>query len=324
MARTRRASRRVPRIEPRSRLIGNRERCQRCDSASGARLDPGQVRDVRGRTASVRMGGRALGAGGGILGLIIAVVVLLLNGGGGGGTTSPRRGSGANRRRRICSAGVQTGEDANQLQDCRIVGVVNSVQDYWSDTVAGYHEAPTTFFTRPSETGCGIASSAVGPFYCPADESVYVDLGFFDDLAVTVRCARWAVRGGVCHRARVRPSRPEPARYDGAGAETARPARRARRFDWSYRPTATRVCGRTNAVDNRLHRAAHRRRHRERSRRRRGRRRRPHPGARRRPRRSRSVDARVGGAAASVVQHRLRHRRSEPVRHVRHRGVCDA
>ena len=89
------------------------------------------------------------------------------------------------------AAECQTGVDANQSQDCRVVGVVNSVQEYWRDTVNGYREAPTTLFTGQVQTGCGYASSAVGPFYCPVDGGVYVDLGFFDVLE-----SRFGARGG--------------------------------------------------------------------------------------------------------------------------------
>ncbi len=58
----------------------------------------------------------------------------------------------------------QTGDDANQSQDCRIVAVVNSVQEYWSGAVSGYRPADTVLFEGQVSTGCGGASSAVGPF----------------------------------------------------------------------------------------------------------------------------------------------------------------
>ena len=80
------------------------------------------------------------------------------------------------------SSECRTGSDANQREDCRIVGVVNCVQDYWSDHLDGYRQAPTRFFTGQTSTGCGTATSAVGPFYCPADQTVYIDLGFYDEL----------------------------------------------------------------------------------------------------------------------------------------------
>jgi len=161
-----------------------------------ARLDAGQVRDVRGSGGGLgSLGGKgALGAGGGIVGIIAVVLVLLLNGGGGGGTnlidlgTGSGTGTGAGAD---LSSECKTGEDANQRQDCRIVGVVNSVQDYWADTIRGYEEATTTFFTGQVNTGCGTASSAVGPFYCPPDQGVYVDLGFYDDLET-----QFGARGG--------------------------------------------------------------------------------------------------------------------------------
>jgi len=76
----------------------------------------------------------------------------------------------------------QTGADANTRADCRIIGYVNSVQAYWSKQVPNYQEAPTTFYSDAITTGCGNATSQVGPFYCPDDDTVYIDLGFFDTL----------------------------------------------------------------------------------------------------------------------------------------------
>jgi predicted metalloprotease len=140
-----------------------------------ARLNPGQVRDLRG--------GGALALGGGLGGVILLVAVMLLGGDPSqipsellNGTTV---GTGqASDLEQEC----RTGEDANQRQDCRIVGFVNAIQDYWRGRVDNYRLAPTTFFTGSVSTGCGQATSAVGPFYCPEDESVYIDLGFFDQL----------------------------------------------------------------------------------------------------------------------------------------------
>ena len=80
----------------------------------------------------------------------------------------------------------RTGQDANQRQDCRIVAVVNSVQKFWAGVFQRsnrqYHYVDTVFFSGQVDTGCGTADSQVGPFYCPRDKLVYIDLGFFDEL----------------------------------------------------------------------------------------------------------------------------------------------
>jgi uncharacterized protein len=154
----------------------------------GARLDPSQVTDVRGR----RMGGAGgLAIGGGGLGLGVLIVYLLitvLTGGGGLGDLSSleNRRIGAGDMPSQLSEECRTGADANRRQDCRIVAVVNSVQEFWTGVFQRsgdqYRNVDTVFFTDQVQTGCGFASSQVGPFYCPADELVYIDLGFFDEL----------------------------------------------------------------------------------------------------------------------------------------------
>jgi uncharacterized protein len=150
----------------------------------GARLDRSQVEDLRGR----RVGGTpiALG-GGGIVTLIIVLAVLLLGGnplgdGGLGGLTDLADRTAGTGPPAATLEHCQTGEDANQYEDCRILAVVNSVQKYWSGALRGYEPARTRFFDGSVSTGCGSATSAVGPFYCPADRYVYIDLGFFDQL----------------------------------------------------------------------------------------------------------------------------------------------
>jgi predicted metalloprotease len=151
-----------------------------------AQLDPSEVKDVRG--SGFRVGGRglALGGGGG-LGLLLLVAYLLLGGNLsdlGGGSTAPGIDSqpGSSTLQQECS----TGADANKKEDCRIVGYVNSVQKYWSDEFAKsgrkYQPAQTVLFTGQVDTGCGTATTEVGPFYCPEDGHVYLDLGFFNDL----------------------------------------------------------------------------------------------------------------------------------------------
>jgi uncharacterized protein len=148
-----------------------------------ARLDPGEVRDVRGSGFGGR--GLVIGGGGG-LGLILVVVYLLLGGNlsdlGGTSTAPGVTGPGNSNLQQECS----TGADANAKEDCRIVGYVNSVQAYWKDEFARsgqqYEPAKTVLFSGQVDTACGVASTEVGPFYCPEDGNVYLDLGFFDEL----------------------------------------------------------------------------------------------------------------------------------------------
>jgi uncharacterized protein len=159
-----------------------------------AQLDTSQVEDQRGRGG--RMPGGlpvTLGGGGGLIGLVILLAVLFLSGGGASGdlgqledqTVGP--GTASSELQTEC----RTGEDANQREDCRIVGVVNSVQAYWQKTLRGYEPTKTRFFDGVIQTGCGTASKEVGPFYCPQDGYVYIDLGFFDELQ-----SKLGARGG--------------------------------------------------------------------------------------------------------------------------------
>lgn len=154
----------------------------------GAKLDPSQVQDLRGTGG----GGRRMGApvalgGGGVVGIIVLAVILFqaLSGGGGLGGLAPLDDQVIQGGAPVTGSELtecRTGEDANEREDCRVLGFVNSIQSYWSGALRGYEPADTRFFDGEVSTGCGVASSAVGPFYCPADGFVYIDLGFFDQL----------------------------------------------------------------------------------------------------------------------------------------------
>ena len=63
-----------------------------------------------------------------------------------------------------------------------MVGAATSLDDFWSDAVQGYVQPELVLFTGSVETACGAASSAVGPFYCPPDQTVYLDTAFYTDL----------------------------------------------------------------------------------------------------------------------------------------------
>jgi predicted metalloprotease len=138
-------------------------------------------------------GGIAVGGGGlGLAGLVIWLLISLLsNGGGGLGQLAPLEqetvGQGGQAPASTDLAQeCRTGQDANTKEDCRIVAVVNSVQKFWDGVFQRsnrqYQYVDTVFFSGQTDTGCGAADSAVGPFYCPVDKLVYIDLGFFDEL----------------------------------------------------------------------------------------------------------------------------------------------
>ncbi len=134
-------------------------------------------------------GGLAVGGGGvGIAVLVVYLLISLLSGGNALGQLAPldNQQVGQGDSPGEVSTACRTGEDANERQDCQIVAVVNSVQAFWDGVFQRsgrrYPYVDTVFFTDEVQTGCGFASSEVGPFYCPRDQQVYVDLGFFDEL----------------------------------------------------------------------------------------------------------------------------------------------
>jgi uncharacterized protein len=155
-----------------------------------AQLDPGQITDRRG------MGGRGgLAIGGGGIGVVLFLAYILLGGDPSslgpilepGAVTGP--GSTA------IATDCKTGQDANTRDDCRILGYVNSIQAYWTGAFAAsgqrYEPVNTILFSGATSSGCGTASAATGPFYCPTDRHVYLDLDFFTELRT-----RFGAQGG--------------------------------------------------------------------------------------------------------------------------------
>lgn len=159
----------------------------------GANLDTSQV-----------TGGSKGGAviGGGIGGLLLMLVVVLL-----GGNPLNGDGSSAIDVNQVMTGGdsgstvdvsqCKTGADANTNDVCRIVGTVNSVQNYWTEALPKdinrqYRQAQTVIYSGSTQSPCGTASNATGPFYCPSDERVYIDASFFDELS-----SRYGADGGA-------------------------------------------------------------------------------------------------------------------------------
>jgi len=180
-----------------------------------AKLDPSQVEDRRGASGGGAgafggggFGGNGFGVpivvGGGGAGLVITLIVIALYvfGGAMSGPTSssvPAGSAAAYDGAQVDGSTVaqscRTGADANSRTDCLVVGVVNSVQSYWSNELpargVAYAPADTVLYSGATEAGCGLAQSAQGPFYCPVDKKVYLDVSFFDDLHT-----RFGAQGG--------------------------------------------------------------------------------------------------------------------------------
>jgi predicted metalloprotease len=165
----------------------------------GGSLDTSAVQDRRGGGGGLG-GGRGLAVGGGGLGLVGLLVVVLVQvlGGGGGGSTADLAGvlgglgSGQTADNSQLRQSCDDSGDANESVDCAVVADIESIQDYWAQAVPGYQPAQTIFFSGQVQTACGGATSGSGPFYCPGDRQVYIDLSFFQDLQT-----RFGAEGGL-------------------------------------------------------------------------------------------------------------------------------
>ena len=211
---------------------------------SGAKLDPSQVTDVRGRGG---MGGPVLAGGGGlgVVGLVIFVLYMVLSGGSGAGGLGSLDGQSVSTGApSTLGQDCQTGADANERQDCRIVADVNSIQAYWTTAVRGYTPAKTVFYTDSVQTGCGVRELAGRPVLLPRRQAGLHRPRLLRRAPVALRRRGRPVRRGLRARPRVRPPHPGPARHAEAGASRAA-APRAGRCGPSCRPTATRASGRT-------------------------------------------------------------------------------
>ncbi|MGA8846269.1 MAG: neutral zinc metallopeptidase [Nocardioides sp.] len=166
-----------------------------------SRLDTGRVSDAGqgrgGRRSGSRSGSSSglpipggVAGGGSVLGIIIAVVIFFVSSQGGDTTLPGSSGGGGLDPGAFGDTGrydrCKTGEDANESPDCARVAVENSLTAFWADELgSGFRpEKQIVTFSGGIDTGCGGATSAVGPFYCSADETIYLDDAFFSDVLV--------------------------------------------------------------------------------------------------------------------------------------------
>ena len=146
------------------------------------------VNDRRGMSS----GGRRVAIGGGSLGIMGIVVYLLISmlGGGGGDLTDILGGA-------VLPGSVQTdtqqqGSYQETAQEKELMGFLSvalaDIEDTWSDVLPAsqystqYRAPELTIYTGAINTACGAADAGVGPFYCPGDQTIYLDLSFYDTL----------------------------------------------------------------------------------------------------------------------------------------------
>jgi predicted metalloprotease len=156
-----------------------------------------QVEDRRGEgglgggLGGLRMGGLGGGGipipvGGGIGGIVLFVIIVVVLNllGGSGSLSGPLGGLGGEQGG---GGGAIASLDPNDNQEQFVNTVTVDVQTFWADrfqaTNREYPQTVTVTFTDQTQSGCGVASSATGPFYCPSDQKVYLDTAFFDELS---------------------------------------------------------------------------------------------------------------------------------------------
>ena len=152
-----------------------------------AQIDTDQVSDVGSSRGRGGLGGLPIpgGVGGGVV-VLIVLALLVVGGLIGGNSLLGDNGGGTGTEPPVsCPT-----SDPNRFNDvrCRDALYVNSIQAYWQTALpqlngTAYEKSDTTFFSQSVATGCGQADSGVGPFYCPEDNTIYIDLSFWDELS---------------------------------------------------------------------------------------------------------------------------------------------
>ncbi|MCW2738689.1 neutral zinc metallopeptidase [Nocardioides sp.] len=167
-----------------------------------ADISKGRVNDVGGGGGAGGGGMRipipgGTRAGGGIGGVIIIILFVVLSQCMGGGLTGGGSGAGTQGQSQGNPQGIdpsderyancKSGADANEDPDCARKAVALSLEQYWGTTLpdqggTDFTPASINTFAGAVDTGCGQATSQVGPFYCPSDQKIYLDTTFFEDV----------------------------------------------------------------------------------------------------------------------------------------------
>ena len=145
--------------------------------------------DARINSSKVKRRGRTTGvaAGGGIVGILAVFLIAQFT----GFDISPFLGEPAGDDQTVAECENISGEEANKTVQCRMAGASLAIDEYWAGEVDGYVSPEFILFTGSTSTGCGNATSASGPFYCPSDQTIYVDTDFYAELTT-----RFGANGG--------------------------------------------------------------------------------------------------------------------------------
>lgn len=139
------------------------------------------VEDRRG------MGGRGIALGGGGLGIIVLALAVFLCGGDPGSLLRQSPGSDIQPTQNQGQRKTQTEDQLKGFASA----VLGSTEDVWRDVFRQnnlrYKEPTLVLFTGQVSSACGYASAAMGPFYCPGDEKIYLDFAFFQELQTQFR-----------------------------------------------------------------------------------------------------------------------------------------
>jgi uncharacterized protein len=127
-------------------------------------------------------GGGRIALGGGLGGLLIVVVAMFLGVDPGPIINQQQSSYSDDAAPGFDLNQCKSGADANKYVQCRVVATGNSVDAVWHQLMPKYTRPHLRLFTGSVNTGCGPASTEVGPFYCPVDQTAYFDTEFFKEL----------------------------------------------------------------------------------------------------------------------------------------------
>lgn len=152
--------------------------------SSGGRFEGGRVQTG---SSSRGLSGGGMAVGGGLTGIVLVALFVLLQGGSASDVIQAVGGGGQPVQQAAGHIGDCTAEEANTSRDCRLSATVQALDAYWDPAMNNrgvvFVTPQVVSFSGSTSTACGSATSAVGPFYCPADETIYIDLSFYDLLS---------------------------------------------------------------------------------------------------------------------------------------------